>query len=39
MLLGAGSPAIDHGAGCPDTDQTGAARTGTCDAGALQYQE
>jgi hypothetical protein len=38
MALGAGSPAIDFASGCPETDQTGAARVGTCDSGAVEFQ-
>ncbi len=35
----AGSPAIDHGSGCPPTDQRGAARPvgPACDIGAVEY--
>jgi hypothetical protein len=35
----AGSPAIDHGSGCPPTDQRGAARPVglACDIGAVEY--
>jgi hypothetical protein len=32
-----GSPAIDHGAGCPSRDQRGVARNGPCDIGAYEY--
>jgi hypothetical protein len=34
-----GSPAIDHGSGCPPTDQRGAARPvgPACDIGAVEY--
>ena len=39
LALGAGSPAIDLGANCPTTDQTGAVRETTCDAGAIQFRE
>ena len=38
MALGDGSPAIDYAADCPETDQTGAARAGACDSGAVEYQ-
>ena len=38
MALGAGSPAIDFASGCPETDQTGAARVGACDSGAVEFQ-
>jgi hypothetical protein len=38
LALRAGSPAIDHASGCPDTDQTGASRVGACDSGAVEYQ-
>jgi uncharacterized repeat protein (TIGR01451 family) len=35
--LAAGSPAIDAGSGCPQTDQRGVTRpSGSCDIGALQ---
>jgi hypothetical protein len=37
MALGEGSPAIDIGDGCPDTDQRGEPRNGPCDAGAYEY--
>jgi predicted outer membrane repeat protein len=39
MAPGAGSPAIDLGTDCPATDQTGAARETTCDAGAIQHRD
>lgn len=35
--LTAGSPAINAGAGCPDTDARGAARVGACDLGAFEF--
>ena len=38
MALGAGSPAIDFASDCPETDQTGAARLGACDSGAVEHQ-
>ncbi len=38
MAPGEGSPAIDFCSGCPDTDQTGAERIGTCDAGAVEHR-
>jgi hypothetical protein len=38
MALAAGSPAIDVGTSCPDTDQRGMPRNGPCDAGAFEYQ-
>jgi hypothetical protein len=38
MALPAGSPAIDIGAGCPELDQRGMARSGACDSGAYEYQ-
>jgi predicted outer membrane repeat protein len=38
MALGAGSPAIDVGNGCPMLDQRGMMRVGPCDAGAFEYQ-
>jgi len=39
MALGAGSPAIGFASGCPETDQTGAARVGACDSGAVEFQD
>ncbi len=39
LPLGADSPAIGLGTDCPTTDQTGAARAATCDAGAWEFQE
>ena len=38
LAPGAGSPAIDLGTDCPDTDQTGADRVGACDSGAVEYR-
>ena len=38
LALGAESPAIDFASNCPETDQTGAARVGTCDSGAVEYR-
>ncbi len=32
-----GSPAINAGSGCPDTDQRGVSREGACDIGAYEY--
>ena len=37
IALRDGSPAIDAGASCPAVDQTGLARTGTCDLGAYEW--
>lgn len=37
MPLGAGSAAIDHATGCPETDQSGAYRATPCDSGAVEY--
>lgn len=36
--LQAGSPAIDAGEGCPETDQRGQPRKGACDLGAFEVQ-
>lgn len=33
----AGSPAINAGSGCPDTDQRGVSRQDSCDIGAYEY--
>lgn len=38
FALGAGSPAIGHGAGCPATDQRGLPRATACDSGAYEHQ-
>jgi hypothetical protein len=38
FALGAGSPAIDFGSGCPDTDQRGMPRSEPCDTGAFEVQ-
>jgi hypothetical protein len=37
MALQEGSPAIDVGSDCPQTDQRGATRVGACDIGAYEY--
>lgn len=38
FALGAGSPAIGLGSGCPDTDQRGLPRSEPCDTGAYEHQ-
>lgn len=38
FALGAGSPAIDAGSGCPPTDQRGLPRSTPCDSGAFEVQ-
>ncbi len=38
MALPAGSPAIDAGGDCPETDQRGEPRSGPCDVGAYEWQ-
>ena len=38
FALGAGSPAIDRGHGCPATDQRGLPRAAPCDSGAYEHQ-
>jgi hypothetical protein len=37
MALSEGSPAIDLGSGCPETDQRGEPRNGPCDSGSYEY--
>jgi hypothetical protein len=37
FALGDGSPAIDHGQGCPATDQRGQPRGSPCDTGAYEH--
>ncbi len=37
MALGDDSPATDFGKGCPETDQRGEPRPGTCDLGAYEH--
>ncbi|HQP37664.1 MAG TPA: right-handed parallel beta-helix repeat-containing protein [Polyangiaceae bacterium] len=39
FALGADSPAIDLGTGCPKTDQRGMPRSEPCDTGAYEVQE
>lgn len=39
FALGAGSPAIDLGTGCPKTDQRGMPRSEPCDTGAFEVQQ
>lgn len=38
LPLQSGSPAVDAGQGCPDTDQRGLPRVGACDLGAFEVQ-
>jgi predicted outer membrane repeat protein len=37
MALGAGSPAIGAGTACPNLDQRGKPRSGSCDLGAVEH--
>ncbi len=38
FALGAGSPAIGLGRGCPTSDQRGLPRASPCDSGAYEHQ-
>jgi len=38
FALGAGSPAVNRGTGCPKTDQRGMPRSEPCDTGAFEVQ-